>query len=234
MAKRVAIVQSNYIPWKGYFDLIRAVDEFILYDDVQYTRSDWRNRNKIKTPQGSQWLTIPVEVKGKYYQSIQHTRISDPGWARQHWRTICHNYARAPYFAAYREQFEHLYLGCEENLLSCVNHRFLGAICAMLGIGTQISWSMDYPVASAKTERLVDLSRLVGATEYLSEPAAKHYIVPELFEPAGITLCFATYCDYPEYPQMFGSFERGVSIVDLLFNTGPKAAQYLKRLYECT
>jgi len=230
MSKRVAIVQSNYIPWKGYFDLIRAVDEFILYDDVQYTRRDWRNRNKIKTPQGSQWLTIPVKIKGKYDQTIQDTRIINPAWARRHWRTICHNYAKTPHFAAYRERFEQLYLGCDEKLLSRVNYRFLGAICGMLGIGTQISWSKDYAVASAKTERLVDLCRHAGATEYLSGPAAKHYLAPELFDAAGIALSFADYSDYPEYPQMFGPFEHEVSIIDLLFNTGPNAARYLKRL----
>src|SRR5438046_4323553 len=97
MARKAAIVQSNYIPWKGYFDLIRRVDEFILYDDVQYTRRDWRNRNLIKTPQGLRWLTIPVEVKGKYYQSIRDTKIADPVWAASHWQTIVHNYGRAPH-----------------------------------------------------------------------------------------------------------------------------------------
>src|SRR5437868_14961880 len=93
--KRVAILQSNYIPWKGYFDLIAAVDEFILYDDMQYTRRDWRNRNQIKTPAGIQWLTIPVEVKGKFHQRINETQVSDPDWPRHHWRTLELNYARA-------------------------------------------------------------------------------------------------------------------------------------------
>src|SRR5437868_3785271 len=92
--KSIAIVQSNYIPWKGYFDMIRAVDEFILYDDVQYTRRDWRNRNRIKTPQGLQWLTIPVDVKGKYSQPICETRVADPRWAERHWKSIVHNYGR--------------------------------------------------------------------------------------------------------------------------------------------
>ena len=102
--KTVAIVQSCYIPWKGYFDLINLVDEFILYDDRQYTRRDWRNRNRIKTPQGSQWLTIPVEVKGRYDQRIDETRISDPDWAEQHWKTLTHNYASAPHFDDYGER----------------------------------------------------------------------------------------------------------------------------------
>ncbi len=136
MAKSVAIVQSNYIPWRGYFDLINSVDEFILYDDVQYTIRDWRNRNIIKTAQGPKWLTIPVEVKGKYHQKIKDTAISDPGWARKHWATIVHSYSRAPYFAKYRELFENLYLGSEDKMLSGINHRFLSAICLLLEIGT--------------------------------------------------------------------------------------------------
>src|SRR4051794_2136586 len=127
--KRVAILQSNYIPWKGYFDLIKQVDEFILFDTAQYTRRDWRNRNRIKTSNGVIWLTIPVEVKGRYTQSIQDTRISDPRWAENHWRTLLHSYARSAHFADYKGVFERLYLDCEEPFLSQVNYRFIKAIC---------------------------------------------------------------------------------------------------------
>src|SRR5687767_6291071 len=132
MSKTVAIVQSNYIPWKGYFDLIDRADEFILLDDVQYTRRDWRNRNRIKTPRGLEWLTIPVEVKGKYHQSIKETVVSDPDWPRRHWSTISQHYARAPFFPLYRERLEELYLTTTERFLSDVNHRFLVALCDVL------------------------------------------------------------------------------------------------------
>ncbi|MBJ7432720.1 MAG: WbqC family protein, partial [Gemmataceae bacterium] len=108
MAKTVAILQSNYIPWKGYFDLIRSVDEFILYDEVQYTRRDWRNRNKIKTADGTQWLTVPVEVKGKYFQKINETLISESGWEKNHWTRICSAYSKAPYFKEYYPKLVHL------------------------------------------------------------------------------------------------------------------------------
>nr|MBU9918948.1 WbqC family protein [Fusobacteriaceae bacterium] len=114
MGKKIAILQSNYIPWKGYFDLINMVDEFILYDDMQYTRRDWRNRNKIKTPQGLQWLTIPVEIKGKFFQKIKDTRITDKKWNIKHWRTISQNYSKAKYFKDYKDIFEELYLACDE------------------------------------------------------------------------------------------------------------------------
>src|SRR4030095_6284230 len=96
--KRVAIVQSSYIPWKGYFDLIRASDEFILLDDVQFTKRDWRSRNRIKTQRGPAWLTIPVRTKGLYKQLIQDTYVSDVRWGEAHWATLRASYARAPFF----------------------------------------------------------------------------------------------------------------------------------------
>lgn len=229
MGKKAAIVQSCYIPWKGYFDLIHNVDEFILYDDMQYTRRDWRNRNLIKTPQGLQWLTIPVEVKGKFDQKIKDTRISGGGWAKDHWKSIVHNYASAEYFKQYRTVFEKIYLDCEgEGSLSQVNRKFLNLICEILGIQTKISWSMDYELVEGKTEKLVGLCKAAGANFYLSGPAAKDYIEESLFREAGIELHYMDYSRYPEYPQLYGKFEQGVSILDLLFNTGPQAANYMK------
>lgn len=228
MGKRVAILQSNYIPWKGYFDLINSVDEFILYDDMQYTKRDWRNRNRVKTPRGPVWLTIPVEVKGKYLQKIKDTVISDASWTRHHWETIVHNYGRAPCFRDYRPAFEALYLECRETSLSAINYRFLSALCGMLGIRTRMSWSMDYKLAEGKTERLVELCRQAGASEYLSGPAAREYIDPDLFAVAGITLRYMDYSGYPEYPQLHPPFVHEVSIMDLILNVGPEAPKYMK------
>ena len=227
--KKIAILQSNYIPWKGYFDIINLVDEFILYDDMQYTRRDWRNRNKIKTPDGLKWLTIPVVNKGKFYQKINETQVRDSEWCHDHWKAISLNYARAPYFHQYGEQIEELYRECEqETYLSRINYRFLTEICRILDIHTKISWSSDYELADGKTERLVELCRAAGGSEYLSGPAAKDYIVDSLFEEAGITLKYMDYSGYPEYPQQFGAFEHGVTILDLLFNVGPDARKYMK------
>jgi hypothetical protein len=226
--KKVAIVQSNYIPWKGYFDLINSVNEFILYDDMQYTRRDWRNRNLIKTANGPQWLTVPVQVKGKYFQKIRETEVGDPAWARDHWRSVAHSYARARHFKDYKDWAEQLYLGCEETLLSRVNYRFLTAVCALLGVRTKISWSMDYELADGKTERLVALCRQAGATEYLSGPAAKDYMDEALFEREGIALRYMDYSGYPEYEQLFPPFEHGVTVLDLIFNEGPDATKYMK------
>ncbi|MEJ2717471.1 MAG: WbqC family protein [Deltaproteobacteria bacterium] len=226
--KRVAIVQSNYIPWKGYFDMIASVDEFIIYDDMQYTRRDWRNRNRIKTPAGTKWLTIPVECKGRYLQKIKDTVISEPNWNRKHWQTIAHNYSRAPYFDRYRDFFQELYLTCQERFLSKINYLFLKAVCRLLGIDTMFSWSMDYRIGNDRTESLVSLCRQAEATEYISGPAAKTYIEEERFVKADITLTYMNYSGYPEYAQLYPPFEHTVSIIDLIFNTGPDATRYMK------
>jgi hypothetical protein len=226
--RRVAISQSNYIPWKGYFDLIHSVDEFILFDDMQYTRRDWRNRNRIKTPQGVLWLTIPVEVKGKYHQTIRETMVSDPGWAQEHWKTIRQFYTRAPHFAAYKDLLEELYLGCRDASLSAINYRFLSALCGTLNIGTTLRWSAEYRICDGKTERLVDLCRQAGADVYISGPSARDYLQPEFFAQAGIELTYFDYSGYQPYSQLYPPFVHEVSMIDLLLNAGPAAPRYMK------
>ncbi len=232
MSKKVAILQSSYIPWKGHFDLIRCVDEFILLDDVQFTRRDWRNRNKIKTPQGPKWLTIPVHSKGKYHQKIRETQISDPDWAKRHWESIRRHYRRARCFEVYREQFEALYLGCGDSNLSLINARFLRGICSMLGIQTNITWSHDYAPIEGKTARLSDLCRQAGASEYVATERGKDYIEEELFEAVNVALCYASFEGYPEYGQLYPPFDHYVSVIDLLFNEGTDAISYMKNLLE--
>ena len=233
VSKKVAIVQSNYIPCRGYFDLINSVDEFILYDDVQYTSRNWRNRNTIKSSKGLIWLTIPVQGKGKYFQKIKDTVVADDKWVGEHWRSIVHNYSKAPYFSEFRERFEELYLGPEEKFLSQINFRFITAICRMLGIRTAVSWSMDYHLSGEKTERLVDLCRQAGATNYISGPSAKAYLDEELFRRQGIAVTYMDYSGYPEYRQLYPPFEPAVSIIDLIFNAGPDAIKYMKSFLRC-
>ena len=228
-AKTVAIVQSNYIPWKGYFDLVNLADELILLDHVQYTRRDWRNRNRIKTPQGLRWLTIPVEVKGRYLQRIDETRVDDAGWAERHWRAIKESYGRAERFGDHGGALERLFEGAaDEPLLSRINHRFLTAICAMLAIRTTISWSTDYAVTGRRTEALLSLCQQAGATTYLSGPAARAYLDESHFEAAGVAVRWMDYDGYREYPQLHPPFAHEVSVVDLLLNAGTDAATYLK------
>lgn len=227
--KKVAILQSNYIPWKGYFDIINMVDEFILYDDMQYTKRDWRNRNKIKTVDGLKWLTIPVITKGKFYQRINETKVESHDWVHSHWRSIEYSYGKAEFFNEYKDQIRDVYEKCKnEELLSRINYSFIRCICDILGIKTKISWSSDYTLADGKTERLVALCKDAGADLYLSGPAAKDYIVDEMFEKENIVLQYMDYSNYPEYHQLYGGFEHNVSVLDLIFNEGKNAVKYMK------
>ena len=226
--RAIAIVQSCYIPWKGYFDLIASADEFILYDDMQYTRRDWRNRNLIKTAQGLSWLTVPVKVKGKYFQSIRDTELDGSGWQENHWKALHQNYRRAPYFSEISKALEPIYLGRQFSHLSDLNRTLIEAICLLLGISTVIKWSWDYSLMDGKTERLVNLCEQAGGQEYISGPAARDYIVQDLFESAQINLRFFDYSDYSEYPQLWGDFQHGVTVLDLLFNCGSSAPDYMK------
>ncbi|WP_422909277.1 WbqC family protein [Pseudomonas sp. MAC6] len=226
--KKVAIVQSNYIPWKGYFDMIASVDEFILYDDMQYTRRDWRNRNQIKTPHGVQWLTVPVLVKGKYHQKIRETEIDGTNWVAAHWKTLEQNYRRAPYFAEIASWLEPLYLAESFVNISQLNRFFIEAICTYLGIKTIITNSWDYTLLEGRTERLADLCMQAGGTEYISGPAARDYVDEKIFFESGIKLTWFDYAEYPEYPQLWGEFAHGVTILDLLFNCGRDAPRYMR------
>lgn len=226
--KKVAILQSNYIPWKGYFDLIASVDEFILYDDMQYTRRDWRNRNQIKTPEGVQWLTVPVKVKGKYEQKIKETEIDGEKWAGDHWKALRQNYAKSTCFKEICALLEPLYLGVKYPTISSLNKSFLTAICGYLGITTKFSDSSDYQLVEGKTERLVDLCLQAGASEYISGPSAKGYVDEQLFTANQVALKWFSYDSYPAYPQQWGEFVHSVSIVDLLFNCGKESARYMK------
>lgn len=227
--KKVAILQSNYIPWKGYFDIINMVDEFILYDDMQYTRRDWRNRNKIVTKDGLLWLSIPVISKGKFYQKIKDTKVSDHKWVDCHWKAIQCNYSKAEYFDLYADRIKEVYYTCKNmDFLSEINYIFIKEICDILGIHTKITWSSDYHLADGKTERLIGLVKEAGGSIYLSGPSAKNYIVPDLFCEAGLGLEWMDYTGYPEYTQQYDSFEHNVSVLDLIFNEGSESKNFMK------
>ena len=228
MSKKVAILQSNYIPWKGYFDLINQVDEFILYDEMQYTRRDWRNRNKIKTPDGLKWLTIPVNVKGKYLQKINETMISDEKWNVKHWNTIKQNYSKSKHFNDHKEKFEQLYLNSQQKKLSDINFSFIKLISSILSINTHLRQSSDFKISGGKSEQLLNLCKQAGATEYISGPAAKDYLDEDLFIKNGITVSWMNYDNYPEYRQPYGKFEHCVTILDLIFNEGSHCQKYMK------
>ena len=225
--KKVAILQSNYIPWKGYFDLINMVDEFILYDEVQYTKNDWRNRNKIKTPQGIQWLTIPIRQEN-LEQKIKDTKITDKKWNIKHWRTISQNYTKSRYFKDYKDIFEELYLSCDEEYLSQINYKFLTTINKILGITTKIRWSSEFELVDGQTEKLIGICKQCNVDIYLSGPAAKNYLDEKLAKQENIKVEWMDYSGYQEYNQLHLPFEHGVSILDLIFNEGSNANKFMK------
>lgn len=207
--------------------MINSVDEFILYDEVQYTKNDWRNRNKIKTPNGVQWITIPVFQKS-LEQSIHETKVSDMKWARKNWNTLVANYSKAPHFNKYKGFFEELYLNCNSEYLSDINFSFINCINTILNIKTELLWSRDLELEGDKNERLIQVCKKRNATHYLSGPAAKDYLDTKLFEENGITVEWMNYSGYKEYEQLFPPFEHGVSVLDLIFNTGDDAPSYMK------
>ena len=225
--KKIAILQSNYIPWKGYFDMIAAVDEFIIYDDVQFTKNDWRNRNKIKTPKGLEWLSIPVGQG--INRRIRDVVIANSLWQDKHWKSIEANYSRAPHFDEVSSFLKPIYDKRAYNYLSQINRELIEAVCVFLGISTKIRNSWDYELGEGKTERLVDLCIQAGANEYISGPSAKNYINPQIFTEKEIKLTWFEYNNYPDYVQLWGGgFQHGVSIIDLLFNCGKASPHYMK------
>lgn len=226
--KRVAIIQSSYVPWKGYFDIIRSVDHFVLFDDAQYTRRDWRNRNQIKTPQGLAWLTIPVKSKGLYAAPIRAIEVESREWAAAHWSAIRRNYARAKHFQSEGPAIEELFQTCSDHRLSQINRHFIEGLCRILGIATPMSWSWQYDLAPGRSERLLSLCQQLGAETYLSGPSAASYLDEDLFRRQGVRIEYVDYSGYPEYPQLFPPYESHVSVVDLLLNVGRDAAAYLK------
>ena len=226
--KKVAILQSNYIPWKGYFDLIAAVDEFIIYDEMQFTKNDWRNRNRIKTPTGIEWISIPVGQNIK--RRVRDVALTSNRWQTKHWKTLESNYRRAPHFEEVAALFEPLYRKRQHTHLSVLNREFIEAVCGYLGIGTKITNSWDYMLIDGKSDRLADLCVQCGGTEYISGPAAEGYIEQRAFAERGIELTWFDYAGYPVYPQLWGEFIHEVTILDLLFNCGVDARRYMKHV----
>jgi hypothetical protein len=226
---RICIIQSCYIPWKGFFDLISRCDEYVIYDSAQFVKRHWHNRNRIKTANGVEWLTIPVISKGRFEQPIDEVEIEKP-WAEKHWRALELAYKRAPYFEQLGPEVNGWYERADKQpLLTEVNAIFLRGIAGLLGLKTRIVSDAAYPAQGAKTERLLAICRAAGANRYLSGPSAKEYFDEAMFASKGVAVEWMNYAGYPEYPQLHGSFEHAVTALDLLFNAGPSAASYLHK-----
>lgn len=225
---RCAIVQPSYIPWRGYFDIIQRVEVFVFYDDVQYDSRGWRNRNRVKTPQGPSWLTIPVHSHNAQAAHTPINAIETAGgdWAARHLRTLTHLYSRAPHFERMRPWLQRVY-AAPPPLLADFTIATTMELAEMLGItGTRFVRSSTLNVTGAKTERLINVLREVGATHYLSGPAARTYLDEQMFRDHGIAVEWMKY-DYREYPQLYPPYDPHMTILDLLFMTGDGASEYL-------
>ncbi|MBZ4410075.1 WbqC family protein [Myxococcus sp. XM-1-1-1] len=222
---KVAVLQSNYLPWKGYFDIIHSVDLFVFYDDVQFTKNDWRHRNRIKTPRGPEWLSVPVGAH--IHRRICDVTMTDPRWAERHFDILRQNYRTAPYWGRYGPVLRDALLGRAWSHLSELNQGLVCMLAGELGITTTFRDSRELCLEGYKGERLMSLLRQLGTTEYVSGPAARAYLDPADFERAGIRLSYFDYRGYPEYPQGFPPFVHEVSVVDLLLNVGPEAPRFI-------
>ena len=223
---KLAIDQPNYIPWKGYFDLIHDVDLFIFYNDVQYTVRDWRNRNKIITPHGEKWLSIPCGSKRN--RLICDVVMWDNAWQKEHYETLRFAYGKAPFWNMYREFIEDVYLGTTWEYLYELDQYMTRVIAEeFLGIKTKFADSRDFQTVGRKHERLLSLVEVVNADIYESGLAARDYMIIPDYTERGIEVRWKSYEGYPDYPQMSDSFNHNVSILDLLFNVGPDAPYYI-------
>ncbi len=226
--KTIAILQSNYIPWIGYFDLMNRADVFVIYDEVQFTKNDWRNRNMIKTPAGVQWITIPVRQE-KLNQRINETQVSLRNWNTKHWKTLQANYARTPFFPEYGPIFEKLYSEINTDFLSEINLSFIKVINEILGIKTEVIDSTTLQLQGDRSERLLDAVTKLNGDRYLSGPSAKDYLQVDLFSKKGIDVEWMNYGGYREYRQMYPPFTQAVSVLDLIFNMGGEIENYLQK-----
>jgi hypothetical protein len=224
--KKVAILQSNYLPWKGYFDLINDCDLFVFYDDVQFTKNDWRNRNRVKTAAGVRWLTVPVGAE--ISRRICDVTLPNTAWQTKHYRTLAQAYAKAPHFARYKDFLEDVYLGTEWRTLSELNQYTIRTIARdFLGIRTEFADSSAHASQGSGSERVLALCNTMGATCYVSGPAAKAYLDEAAFHADGVAVEWKDYGGYPEYPQSHPPFEHAVTVLDLLFHAGPDAPDYI-------
>lgn len=226
--KRVGAIQSNYLPWRGYFDFIASVDLFVIYDDVQYSKNGWRNRNLIKTKRGLKWITVPV--KASITLTVDQIMIAtgNKSWQDYHRHLLKDGLEDAPFFKDAMAIWDEA-IASHDIYLSRLNVRLIRSVCSYLGIRTPIVMSRDYELAGTKTDRLIQLLKKVGAMVYLSGPAARDYLNENEFRRNGIGLEYKTY-DYAPYPQLWGDFVGSVTILDLIANLGPESRGWMKSL----
>jgi hypothetical protein len=225
---RVAVLQPTYLPWSGYFGMIDAVDTFIFYDDVQFSSQSWQQRNRVKSGPG-QWTWLSVHILHQFGQRINEVRINETSkWRTKHWRSILQSYGKAPFFGSYKKDVEDLFQN-DWKILADLNMALIRRLCDLLGLRkpTFLKSSDLEGLTGARSERLLDVLRRVGADEYVGNPGSRSYLNASLFREKGINLYWFEY-QHPVYPQIGGEFIPYLSVVDLLFNTGEKAREFIR------
>jgi hypothetical protein len=225
--KRVAILQSNFLPWRGYFEIVKNVDEFIFHDDLQYTKGDWRNRNKFRTPNGIKWLSVPVGASEN--RLINEVRYSDNNWKKDHKRKILEWYSNARFYEYGKEALHEIFQMDCNGYLSNFNQNSIKFIAQnYFGITTKFSNSTQYAYKAEKNLKIINILRAANATNYVSGPAAKAYLDESLFLDNNILVEWVSYENMPIYYQPYTTFDAKVSILDLMFSTGEKSKDYLR------
>lgn len=225
----VTIHQPEYLPWIGFFDRIQKSDIFVLLDTVQYQKAGFINRNKIKTAEGQQWITVPIKG-GSRIKNINEIEVSNtPGWQKKHWNKIKNSYLNAPYFEKYSPIFQEILLDKEWGLLSDLDCRLIETIMNILGIKTKIIKASSLNIESAATELNIDICRRVGGDIYLSGQGGKNYMDMKRFKEENIKVLFQEFV-HPSYQQRFidSGFTPYMSVIDLLFNCGPKSLEIIQ------
>ena len=222
----ITIMQPGYLPWLGFFELMAHVDLFVYFNDVQYTRRDWRNRNRVKTANGVVWLTVPV-VSAPRETTINQIRVNyQQPWVQKHLKTIEVSYRKALYFQPFFDELSAT-LNQKYELLQDLNNAVVRLCMRYLGINCELAWSSDLGiVTSDKNDRIIQVCKAYNASILYDSQAAKAFIDVPRFASEGIEVIFQDY-QHPEYPQLWGYFVSHLSIIDLIMNTGPEARQYL-------
>lgn len=211
--------QPAYLPWLGYFDKIARADVFVYLDTVQFEKNSFINRNQIKTPQGALWLTIPVKTKGHTSGSLRTTEIDDSQpWRTKHLKSIEMNYRKAARFDECFPKIEALLTMPESNLAEYCLHQLLFWLDE-LAIDTRIARSSELPIASSKSDLVLDLCRYFGAHRYMSGALGRDYLIEEDFSKAGIAIEYQSFKS-PVYPQLWGTFIPNLGVLDWWINSG--------------
>lgn len=227
--RTLAVMQPTYLPWAGYFDLMAQADVFVLLDDAQFVKQSWHQRNRVKSPKGLEWLTIPVKLAGRFGQPINAVEVAEIGFAVKHLKTVEQNYRKAPYFSDTFAGLRGCYERAASRYLAALNGEVIRWLAAAFGVETSVFLASGSGIGGVRSARLVDLCRHFGATDYLSPLGAAEYLLADLglFEAAGLGVTFQHY-DHPTYPQLYPPFVPFASGLDVLFNTGPAAGDVIR------